>query len=63
MKIATTKGNKELKSSAPERPEVDKAADSLIETIKQYRKRIDGITADTKQLLAEATDAIKRRLG
>lgn len=42
--------------------EYDKPADSLLEAIKQWHERTDGVTLQPKQLLAEATKVLKERL-
>lgn len=42
--------------------EFDKPADQLLEAIKQWYKRKDGVDLDSKQLLKEATNVIKSRL-
>lgn len=60
MKIATRDGLKE--ASAPDRPDIDKGVDALLEAIKQWRKKVDGQDMTSDELLAEATDAVKRRL-
>lgn len=43
--------------------ERNKPADELLEAIKQWHERIEGVTLNPKQLLKEATDVLKERLG
>lgn len=43
--------------------ERNKPADALLEAIKQWHERMDGVTPTAKQLLKEATDVLKERLG
>lgn len=42
--------------------ETDKPADRLIEAIKQWHERMDGVTLTSKELLKKATAVIKERL-
>lgn len=42
--------------------ETDKPADELLEAIKQWHQRINGVALSGKQLLKEATDVIKKRI-
>lgn len=42
--------------------EQTKPADALLEAIKQWHERTDGVTLAPKQLLSEATKVLKERL-
>lgn len=62
MKIATRDGLKSVESTAVDRPDIQKGADALLEAIKQWNKRTEGRDMTSEELLAEATEAVKRRL-
>lgn len=42
--------------------EYDKPADRLLEAIKQWHKRINGVDLTGKELLSEATKILKERI-
>lgn len=62
MKVSTTKGLKTVESTGVDRPDVQKGADALIEALRQWAQRTEGKALSDDEVLAEATEAIRKRL-